>query len=195
MPRRPKALDGRQLPLRDRLVKRLREEQASRGWSDATLSAEISKHYPMSPTTVWKLKNAEPPRGVLFDEADAIAAAFDFDTVYEMLEANGAVGAVLRDLRATSTYIATQDEGFLETYQDADESLRDHFEVLARQSSPLTAKDAERIREALNTLESSVNNAYDALRQYSAALKETIDELRSKLPDTAPRSTNGAAGS
>lgn len=97
-------------------------------------------------------------------------------------------------MRETSTYIATQDEGFLETYRDADETLRDHFEVLARQPSPLTAKDAERIRETLNTLESSVNNAYDALRQYSGALKETIDELRSRLPDTAQRSTNGAAG-
>lgn len=194
MPRRSKALDGRQLPLRDRLVRRLREEQANRGWSDATLSAEISKHYPMSPTTVWKLKNAEPPRGVLFDEADAIAAAFDFDTVYEMLEANGAVGAVLKELRETTNYIALQDEGFLDAYRDADETLRDHFEVLARQPSPLTADDAERIHEALNRLESSVNDAYNALRQYSEALNETIGELRSKLLDTTQRSTNGAAG-
>lgn len=192
MPKRPKALDGRQLPLRDRLVERLREEQANRGWSDARLSAEISKHYPMSSTTVWKLKNAEPPRGVLFDEADAIAAAFDFDTVYEMLEANGAVGAVLKQLRETSNYLASQDEGFLDTYRDAEETLRDHFEVLlARQPSPLTANDAERIHDALNTLESSVDDAYKALKQYSEALKETIDELRSKLPDAAQSSAAG----
>ena len=66
---------------RDKFVEQMRTLQEARGWSDASLAERISKHYPMSPAAVWKLKNATPKRGLLIDEATAIARAFGADSI------------------------------------------------------------------------------------------------------------------
>lgn len=85
MPKRPSALPSGRMQWRDRFVERIREEQEQRNMPDAGLAKRVSEHYPMSPATVWKLKNAEPARGVSLDEAMAIAQAFGYSTVDEML--------------------------------------------------------------------------------------------------------------
>lgn len=70
---------------RDRFVEQLRILQEARGWSDASLAKRISDHYPMSPSAVWKLKNATPARGLSLDEALAITYAFGFTSMDQFL--------------------------------------------------------------------------------------------------------------
>ncbi len=75
MPKRPQHAEVAQLANRFRL--RMITEQQRRGWSDAQMAKAISENgVPMAPATVWKIKNANPPRKVDLDEAQAIAAAF-----------------------------------------------------------------------------------------------------------------------
>lgn len=82
MPKRP--AEGH-MTGRDQFVAQMRTLQEARGWSDAGLASRVSQHYPMSPSAVWKLKNATPARGLSLDEALAIAYAFEFDTLDQFL--------------------------------------------------------------------------------------------------------------
>lgn len=82
MPKRP--AEGH-MTGRDQFVAQMRVFQEARGWSDAGLADRISKHYPMSPSAVWKLKNAAPQRGLSLDEALAIVSAFGFNSIDQFL--------------------------------------------------------------------------------------------------------------
>jgi len=83
--------------MQHRFAQRVEEEATRRGWSDASLAQRISEHrddcvegchhYPMSASTVWKIKNSDPPRRVDLDEANAIArGAFGYDSIEEFLD-------------------------------------------------------------------------------------------------------------
>lgn len=55
--------------------------------SDAGLAKRVTDlGVPMSAATIWKIKSSEPPRKVDLDEAQAIARAFDYESVEDFLE-------------------------------------------------------------------------------------------------------------
>ncbi len=93
MPKRP--TDGH-MTGRDQFVAQMRTLQEARGWSDAGLAERISKHYPMSPSAVWKLNNATPVLGLSLDEALAITHAFDFRSIDQFLSASTAASLAAR---------------------------------------------------------------------------------------------------
>lgn len=85
MPRRPAGIPAETLA--QRFARRVEEEAARRGMSDAGLAQRVSAHYPMSASTIWKIKNASPPRRVDIDEATAIAVgAFGYRSIEAFLE-------------------------------------------------------------------------------------------------------------
>lgn len=93
----PKAPRGA-MPLRDQIVARMTEEQAVQRMSDMGLAQRITKFYPMSAATVWKLKNSDPPRGLSIDEATAIARALGSNSIEEFLHDTPTLRAIKADL-------------------------------------------------------------------------------------------------
>lgn len=84
MPRRPAGIPAETLA--QRFARRVEEEAERRGMSDAGLAKRASVHYPMTASTIWKIKNADPPRRVDIDEATAIAVgAFEYASIESFL--------------------------------------------------------------------------------------------------------------
>lgn len=66
-------------------AERMTEEQDSRGMSDAALAKHASHYYPVSASTIWKMKHANPQRRVDIDEGDAISRALGYADVHDFL--------------------------------------------------------------------------------------------------------------
>jgi len=150
MPKRP--AEGHTM-WRDQFVAQMRTLQEARGWSDAGLADRVSKHYPMSPSAIWKLKNATPARGLSLDEALAITYAFGFTSMDQLLSTWTTAGRV----------------------QDRITTAREQL-IVYRQALPLADVLAE-IREAYEALE--VANGQQRLRDSERAdLEAGTDRLQ-----------------
>lgn len=132
MPKRPEGVP--QDLLRETFARRLDEEATRRGWSDATVAhrtrthradcVDGCHHYPISPTTVWKLKHADPPRRIDIDEAAAVAVGcFGYASVDAFLadspvrplreavtQADGAILAAAAAITQAEKQLAALDE-------------------------------------------------------------------------------------
>ena len=77
MPRRSPATEMTvQAAFRERMI----TEMDRRDLTDAGLAQKASKYHPMTANTIWKIRNAEPPRRIDIDEAQAISRALDYDS-------------------------------------------------------------------------------------------------------------------
>ncbi len=85
MPRRAQNQPEDRDHWRDLFVARIAEEQERRGLSDAQVAYKAAVYVPMTPSTIWKIKNAVPSRRIDLDEARAIMLAFDFNSFDEFL--------------------------------------------------------------------------------------------------------------
>lgn len=112
MPKRPAGLREGRMPWRDRFVARMSELQDARGWSDAGMAERVSRHYPMSAATIWKLKNAEPARGVTLDEALAIVSAFEFTGLEQFLATTTSAGIARDRLAAANERVIVYRQSF-----------------------------------------------------------------------------------
>lgn len=83
MPRRASEIpaDSMQMRFREQVIALMARE----GMNDASLAKRASQHYPVSPGTIWKIRNSDPPRRIDIDEAAAIAKAFGLASIEDML--------------------------------------------------------------------------------------------------------------
>lgn len=164
MPKRP--AEGN-TTWRDQFVAQVRTLQEARGWSDAGLAERISKHYPMSPAAVWKLKNATPKRGLQLDEALAIVTAFGFISIDQFLNTWTTASMVGERLTSASEQIIVYRQELPRA--DLLARLREAHEVLeVATANGQRLKDAEvanlqagaaRLRRETAELVSEVNDA------------------------------------
>lgn len=142
---------------RDRFVARMSELQDARGWSDAGLAERVSRHYPMSAATIWKLRNAEPPRGVTLDEALAIVSAFEFTSLEQFLTTTTAAGIAMARLAAANEKVIVYRQSFpltdlLRDLRVASEALvNDEIQLKEREAANLEAV-SERLRREVAEL-------------------------------------------
>ena len=176
------------MPLRDHLVFRLRQEQEARGWSDAQMAAEISKYYPMNAAAVWKLKNADPPRGVSLDEAQALAIALGFDSIDALLQANGVASTVFGKLQWEIKLIGDHKPAAYETFRDADDTLLECRSLVDQTALP--PADVKRLLRALDELAATGEEVRAAFIYCADALKERVNEP----PRRTDRCNNRVAG-
>lgn len=168
------------MPWRDRFVERMTQWQGARGYSDAGLAERISEYHPMSAATVWKLKNADPPRGVTLDEAMAISAALGFESIEQLLQSSTVAGVVedriVRALDRVRNYAA----GFPVTKIDAD--LNTAREALAYAEAPLTDDEERGLLALLGELQTEteelVKIAQSRANGVRHEIKATKDALR-----------------
>ena len=151
MPKRP--AEGHTM-WRDQFVAQMRTLQEARGWSDAGLADRVSKHYPMSPSAIWKLKNATPARGLSLDEALAITYAFGFTSMDQLLSTWTTAGRV----------------------QDRITTARERV-IVYRQQLPLADVLAQ-IREASEALEVATTNGQRLKDAEVANLEAGTDRLQ-----------------
>lgn len=187
MPRRSQ-LPGAETTMRDQLVFRMREEQKVRGWSDASLAKRISEYYPMSPATVWKLKNANPSRGLSLDEAKAISMAFKYSSIDAMLESTALASWVSEKLVRGAQLIREQLETQREVYEQVAELVRECESFTEDQDVNL--QDATDMQSVLDYLVYGPREIAKELDASTAALYEHVERyrrlLRKKCPDLPP---------
>lgn len=169
MPKRPAGLPDGRMPWRDRFVERMTQWQDARGYSDAGLAERISTYHPMSAATVWKLKHAEPPRGVTLDEAMAIVAALGFDSVEQLLQSSTVAGVA-------------EDR-----IQRAWDTLRDYIDAFPVSQIAADLKDA---RDALAEVEMQRPLKDDEVRSVAVLLAELRAEAE-RLAEVAQSRAHG----
>lgn len=148
MPRRPSGIPKETVQLQ--FAHRVAEEAKRRGWSDASLAARAARNYPMTATTIWKIKNADPPRRVDLDEATAIAlGAFGYETIEAFLTDSKLI-RLREDLNALTT--------ICEALADASLKLDELGDAL---SAHLSTKQ---VRDALDDPSSNMSILLDARR-------------------------------
>lgn len=121
MPRRA----NRPRTWQQRFRSRLAEEQERQGLTDPALAARVSEHYPMTASTVWKIKSADPPRKVDLDEALGIVVALGFDSLEDYFTGHGIAYAV-----------RGMCEGVLDGLEAADRQVQAAAEILLELADP-----------------------------------------------------------
>lgn len=170
--------------MRDQLIFRMMEEQHVRGWSDASLAKRISKHYPMSAATVWKLKNANPSRGLSLDEARAIATTFDYSSIDDMLESTATASWVSEKLVRAAKLIQECLAAQNEVYQQAAQTLVECQNFTA--DKPITMADATDIQSVLDYLVSAPDKLSAELDASRANLQTQVEKYRKLLQKKCP---------
>lgn len=186
------------MPLRDQIVVRMTEEQSVQGMSDQGLASRISEYYPMSATTVWKLKNSTPPRGVSLDEAHAIARAFGFESIERFLDSTSATNALLTRLDRAADFFSliAQRQPLEDFYKILGECiliLEGDEELLKKQGLPnagtgkIARRDATKIQDRLDEVVSrthAMTQRMQSVDSYVQTLaRKAHEELRNRCPD------------
>lgn len=176
MPRRRKDLPD--ISLRSTFVARMTEEQQLRGWSDAGLAARASKLYPVGASTIWKMKNADPPRRVDLDEADAIGQAFGFTDAMEFVKSSR------RDQFLRSLTFITRS---LETIKNTHRGLTEMMESVTSITDSLAAVGGFPPDEEIRGLVAYVVGQVERSREEYARITEEVQTALPELLDVVTR--------
>jgi hypothetical protein len=141
-----------QAAFRERMI----TEMDRRGLTDAGLAQKASKYHPMTANTIWKIRNADPPRRIDIDEAQAILRALEYENLESLLDATG-LYQVMVDfadlvhdglLMFTTVRSATEQPG----------KLKESIARLGTNASPpaVPPRLVADLREFLNALESGL---------------------------------------
>ncbi len=167
---------------RDEFVEQMRRLQEARDLTDGALASRVSRHYPMTAATVWKLKNATPARGLSLDEALAITYAFGFTSMDQFLStwttaglAQDRVTLAREQIIIYAQTIDTRD--ILAKMREADEALEvatgNGQRLKAEELSNLQAGVA-RLRVETVRLVEVVTAAADKIDTHAEHLEQTI---------------------
>jgi hypothetical protein len=162
----------------------MREEQDVRGWSDASLAKRISRHYPMSAATVWKLKNANPSRGLSLDEAKAIATAFEYPSIDAMLESTTVASFVSERLVRAAQEISDELAAQGKVFDRAAEFLVECQDFT--EDKPINVLDATDIQVVLDYLVFAPDKMRTELDSSRANLHTHVEEFRRLLQKKCP---------
>lgn len=179
MPKRPAGLPEGRMPWRDRFVERMTQWQEARGYSDAGLAGRVSKFHPMSAATVWKLKHADPPRGLTIDEAMAIVAALGFDSVEQLLQSSTVAGVAEDRIQRTWDRLRNYASEFPAAEIDAD--LQDARNALAGADQSLKDDEARGLALLLAEVRAEAERFTEMAQSRAHGVRQEVEATEDAL--------------
>ncbi|MEI2718249.1 MAG: hypothetical protein V9E98_14880 [Candidatus Nanopelagicales bacterium] len=176
----PRRKDIPDASLSAEFAERMAAEQKHRDWSDARLASRASEVYPISASTIWKIKYAKPRRRLDLDEADAIVQAFGYTDVREFVH-----GTHLRQLVAIVVDLSSPIDQLGQIAAEIDRLLARMKALRSDTWSEVPEANQEELTRLARNMLDEANIAQgevaEALQRFMAQLSRTQGRAQERL--------------